>query len=383
MVSLKLTTSDPVDDRATGRPIGLPGRRWPWLPASHVGPQWFAAVMGTGILATCTERLALFIPGLHAAALGLLVLTWSVLAAVAAAFASHAVRHPARFRASIEDLGILPFYGAVAMGLLATGGATLAVAEAHLPATARVLAWVLWSAGTLIGVVSAVAFPVRLIAAGPAERGVPTPVWVLPVVPPMVAAAGGAVLADALPPEGAYTLLLASGCLFMLTLSLSVVMLILAYGHLVRGGPVPLPASPSFWVPVGIAGQSTAAANFFLAPAEVALSSTAQGIMLMLTVAYSTLALSLGTAAAGVALWITVRALRRGMSFGLGWWSFTFPIGTMSLGLSAFGTTLDAAWLHGASAMVCIILSGTVALCLVHSVRLWTTGRTKRSAGVG
>jgi len=61
------------------------------------------------------------------------------------------------------------------------------------------------------------------------------------------------------------------------------------------------------------------------------------------------------------------------MVFGLGWWSFTFPIGTMSLGLSAFGTTLDAAWLHGASAMVWIILSGTVALCLMHSVRLWTT----------
>ena len=133
MGSLKLTTSDPVDDRATGRPIGLPWRRWPWLPANHVGPQWFAAVMGTGILATCTERLALFNPGLHAAALGLLALTWCVLAAVAASFASHAVRHPARFRASIEDLGILPFYGAVAMGLLATGGGTLAVAEGYVP----------------------------------------------------------------------------------------------------------------------------------------------------------------------------------------------------------------------------------------------------------
>ena len=131
---------------------------------------------------------------------------------------------------------------------------------------------------------------------------------------------------------------------------------------------------------MGIAGQSKAAANFFLAPAEPALSSTAHGIMLMLTVAYSALALTLGTAAAGVALWITVRALRRGMAFGLGWWSFTFPIGTMSLGVRHDAGCRVAA---RASAMVCIILSGTVALCLVHSVRLWTTGRTKRSSGAG
>jgi tellurite resistance protein TehA-like permease len=94
-----------------------------------------------------------------------------------------------------------------------------------------------------------------------------------------------------------------------------------------------------------------------------------------LAVGYSVLALSLGAVAAIVALRVTAGALRRGMTFSLSWWSFTFPVGTMSLGLLALGTTLGAPWLLGASAAVCACLAGTVGLCLVRSVRLWRTGR--------
>lgn len=50
------------------------------------------------------------------------------------------------------------------------------------------------------------------------------------------------------------------------------------------------------------------------------------------------------------ALRITSRALRRGMTSGLGGWSFSFPVGTMSLGLSAFGTPVGTAWPHAAGA---------------------------------
>lgn len=368
-ISATIQARERLEASAGARP-----RRWAQI--YPVGPQWFGAVMGTGILATCVQRLAVFVPGLHWVALALLMLAWGVLAVVAAAFTLDAVRCPDRFRTGLSDLNTVPFYGSVAMGLLAVGAATHAVSDTHLPVAAAAAAWALWGVGTLLGVVTAVGFPVRLLITSPVDRGVPTPVWVLPVVPPMVSAAGGASLAATLPPGvGVSALLVGCAGLFVLTLVLGAGVLVSAYGHVLRGGSVPLPISPSFWIPVGVAGQSTAAANFLLPSAEHALSSSAYTVLHTAGVAYSAVALSLGTVAAAVALRITLHALRRGMTFSLGWWSFTFPVGTMSLGLSAFGTTLAAPWLHVAATVVCACLCATVSLCLVLSTRLWSTGR--------
>jgi tellurite resistance protein TehA-like permease len=360
-------------DRARDAPARARGLSW--SAVEHVGPAWFPAAMGTGILATCTQGLAAVVPALHGPALLLLALAWLVLAAVGGTFLLHALRRPDRFRATVADLAVAPFYGAVSMGLLAVGSATLAVAGPHLPTAATAVAWVLWAAGTLLGVVTAVGHPMRLLAAGPAGRGAPTPVWALPVVPPMVSASGGAVLAGTLPPAAASAVLLLCGALFVLALSLGTVVFVLAYGRLARGHALPLQGSPAIWIPLGVAGQSTAAANFVLAEADRLLPPGALAVLHELAVGYSVLALSLGAVAAGVALRVTAGALRRGMTFSLSWWSFTFPVGTMSLGLLALGTTLGAPWLLGASAAVCACLAGTVGLCLVRSVRLWRTGR--------
>lgn len=357
----------------------VPGRgalRTPAPAAPPVGPQWFPAVMGTGILATCTEQLAPVAPVLHGAALVWLVLAWTVLAVVGTTFVRRALRHPGRFRATVTDLAVAPFYGTLAMGLLAVGSATLVVAERHAPAAAPAAAWGLWAAGTLLGVATAVGYPVRLLAAPPGERGAPTPVWALAVVPPMVSAAGGAVLVGTLPPGGpARAMLLLCGVLFLLALSLGAAVFVVAYGHLARGHALPLQGSPAIWIPLGVAGQSTAAANFLLVAAQDLLPPAALAALHGPVAAYSAVALGLGAVAGAVALRVTVRALRRGMTFGPGWWSFTFPVGAMGLGAAACGTTLDAPWLVGVSAVVCACLVGTVGLCLVGSVRCWRTGR--------
>ena len=354
--------------RGTGRRPGV-------FAADYVGPNWFPAVMGTAILATCTEYLAQAAPGLHAAALLVLALAWALLTGIGATFVSHAVRDPQRFRATFTDLAVAPFYGALAMGLLSAGAATLVVAGRHVPTTATAAAWVLWTAGTLLGVLTALVYPARLIAAGPERRGRPTPVWALPVVPPMVSAAGGAPLAATLPPAGASAVLVLSAALFALALCLGTVVFALAYGHLALGNALPLQGSPAIWIPLGLAGQSTAAANLLLAEARDVVPAEALPALHVLVVAYSVVALCSGVAAAGVALRVTVGALRRGMTFSLGWWSFTFPVGTMSLGVFAFGATLDAPWLAGVSAVICACLAATVGLCLVRSARFWATGR--------
>lgn len=356
-------------------PARTAGRR-PGLAVEHVGPQWFPAVMGTGILSVCTERLAAAAPALHGAALAALAVAWLVLLVVGGTFLRHARRRPDRFRATVADPAVVPFYGAVAMGLLSVGAATSAVLGPHLPSTASAAAWLLWVLGTLLGVVTALGCPVRLLAAGPAERGAPTPVWALPVVPPMVSAASGAALTATLAPGPAATALLAAcGALFVLSLCLGTVVFVLAYGHLARGNALPLQGTPAIWIPLGMAGQSTAAVNLALVPAGADLPPAALGGLHAAAVGYSAVALLLGAVAAAVALRVTVRALRRGLRFSPAWWSFTFPAGAMGLGVSALGTTLGASWLIAVSAGICAGLAGTVGLCLVCSARCWLTGR--------
>lgn len=356
-------------------PFRAGGRRRGVFAADYVGPNWFTAVMGTAILATCTEYLAQFAPGLHAVAVLVLVLAWVLLTGIGATFVSHAVRDPQRFRATFTDPAVAPFYGALAMGLLSAGAATLVVAGRHLPTTATSVAWGLWITGTLLGVLTALVYPARLIAAGPERRGTPTPVWALPVVPPMVSAAGGAPLAATLPPAGASAMLVLSTALFVFALCLATVVFGIAYGHLALGNALPLQASPAIWIPLGFAGQSTTAANFLLAEAGGAVPPEALEALRAVVVAYSVVALGSGVVSTGIALRVTVGALRRGMTFSLGWWSFTFPVGTMSLGVFALGATLELPWLAAVSAVICACLAGTVGLCLVRSARFWATGR--------
>src|SRR5258708_19389740 len=64
-----------------------------------VGPNWFASVMGTGIVAVAAETLPFRVPGLHVFALVVWVLAAAWLVALSAAWAVHWTNHTDRARA--------------------------------------------------------------------------------------------------------------------------------------------------------------------------------------------------------------------------------------------------------------------------------------------
>ena len=92
----------PTEGRSPGRGLlaALDDRR---LALAAVGPNWFASVMGTSIVATAAARLPVRVPGLR----------------------PFAVRHPQRARAHLDNPVMAQFYGAPPMALLAFGAATL------------------------------------------------------------------------------------------------------------------------------------------------------------------------------------------------------------------------------------------------------------------
>ncbi|RKQ33701.1 C4-dicarboxylate ABC transporter [Kocuria tytonis] len=334
------------------------------------GPQWYGSLMGTGIAATLTQTLSGDLPGARALAVVLLVTGWFVFVGLTAAFAARIARRPAVLAQTIRDLPVLATWGMVSMGVLALGSATATVVPAHWPSLAS-SAWavdgVLWSVGTVLGILTALGFAVRLIGR---DVGAPTTTWGLPIVPPMVSATTGAALVPHLATRPAQLLLVivAVAC-FFLALVLGMVVFAVAYHHHWRVAPLPLAASTSAWIPLGVVGQSTAAAQALAVQAQHFVLPEDAGTLTWLANLYGTVMLTLGVPLIAWATVMTLRGFRNGMPFSPGWWALTFPVGTVCLGLHgmAGGTGVRAFGI--ASDVVCLVLLFNWALCAVATVR--------------
>ncbi|MFJ4486330.1 TDT family transporter [Streptomyces longwoodensis] len=325
------------------RPLSVsPGvRPAPRLPAlRHLGPNWYACVMGTAIVATAGAALPLRLPGLRAACGAVWALSLVLLAVLLVARALHWAHHRDQAHAHLLDPAVAPFYGCLAMALLAVGGGALVVGRDWIgtgPAVA--LDAVLFTAGTAVGLAAAVAVPylmaVRQRPSGD-EPGQATPVWLLPLVAPMVSAALGPALVPYLPAgQARATLLLGCVALFGVSLLATFLMLPLVFARLVTRGPLPLALTPTLFLVLGPLGQSTTAAGRFadVAPGVVP-APYADG--------FRVLAVLYGVPVTGFALlWLclatahVVRARRHGLGFSMTWWAFTFPVGTCVTGAAA------------------------------------------------
>jgi tellurite resistance protein TehA-like permease len=156
---------------------------------------------------------------------------------------------------------------------------------------------------------------------------------------------------------------------FALSLVLGAVIFAIAYHHHWRVAGLPVAASTSAWIPLGVVGQSTAAAQAMAGQAAPLLPATVAGVVQGMADDYGVVMLSLGVPLAGWAAAMTIRGFRHRMPFVPGWWSLTFPIGTLALGSHLLGVSTGMPVFLGASVVCWLVLCGTWGLCAVASVR--------------
>lgn len=342
-------------------------RRAPGLPP--LGPAWYPAAMGTGILGTLLQTLDGRLPWGHAAAVVPLVLSWTVLVVLTVGFLHRIARDRRAFTATVRDTDKIPMWGTVSMGFLAVGSCTATVVPAWWP-TLTATAWsadgLLWAIGTLVGLLAALGFGARLVGR---DCGTPTTVWGLAVVGPMVSATTGAALVPHL--AGPFRVWMLIGTIggFFLSLSLGTVVFAVAYHHHWRIAPVPAAASASAWIPLGMVGQSTAAAQSIATQAKPLLAPLGAAGVQQAANVYGYLMLALGIPLVLWAIVVTARGFLGRMPFSPGWWALTFPIGTLALGAFLLGKGSGHAFLAGTGEVATLVLCGTVALCSVASVR--------------
>ncbi|GAA2232022.1 TDT family transporter [Streptomyces amakusaensis] len=327
-----------------------------------LAPNWYATVMGTAVVATAGA--ALPVPGARPALAAVWAVSAVLLVLVLAGRAGHWLRHRDQARADLLDPSVAPFYGCAPMALLAVGTAGLTAGRELIgESAATALAFALFTAGTAGAVAVALGVPYLMVVRHRIEPGGASPVWLLPVVAPMVAASSLPLL-----PTGRWreTVLVASGALFGMTLLATLMILPLVFSRLVHGGPPPLALTPSLFLVLGPLGQSaTALSNMAGAGSGSPYGSGLTALSVLYGVPVMGFAL-LWLALAGA---MTVRALRRGMPFTMGWWAFTFPVGTCVTGAAGLA---DRTGLSVFTALAAVLYA---LLLTAWAVAGWRTAR--------
>lgn len=299
-----------------------------------LGPNWFASVMGTGIVAVAGATLPINAP-LTALTTSAWILSAVLLVALAFVIPIHWVRQRGTFTAIIRDPVAVQFFGAPPMAMMTVGTATLLVGKAYLGDIAVTIAWVLWSVGTILGLVTAVAVPYRLFTKLQVREDGAFGGWLMPVVPPMVSAATGAKLVPyAGSDEAQQSLLYACYAMFGMSLMASVIIITLIWSRLAHFGSSGSARVPTLWIVLGPVGQSITAAGGLGTAALVALDPPLSTALDAFAVLYGVPMFGFMMLWIPIAILLTRRALKLKMGFALTWWSFTFPVGTCVTGTS-------------------------------------------------
>ena len=333
-----------------------------------VGPNWFATVMGTGIIANAVATLPVHAIWLDVFARTVWVADTLVLVVVVTATSLHWLQHREVAAGHLADPVLGHFYGAPPMALITVGAGALLVGTPVIGMPAAVLMdAVLWSTGTVLGLVTAVLLPYRTFATGRTERGSAFGGWLMPVVPPMVSAATGPLLLAHLPAgQWRLSLLLACSMMFGLGLLASLIVIPMIWSRLAHHGPGPAVTVPTLWIVLGPLGQSVTAAHTIGTGAAGVLGTPYASAFRAAALLYGLPVFGFALMWLAVALAVTVRTLRQGMPFALTWWSFTFPLGTVVTGASALALVTHARLVE---VLAVVLYTGLVAAWSVVATR--------------
>ena len=302
----------------------------------ELGPNWFASVMGTGIIGNAAASLPIFSDRLQGFALMVWCLASFMLIGLLLATCAILPRRKNVWKKHFNDPMMAQFYGAPPMAILTVAGGTLLLGHHFIdPALAQKLAWMLWLVGTLTGLGAAIVIPFRLFTKFRVRPDSAFGGWLMPVVPPMVSAAIGAMLVP-YAPAGVVRETVFYLCFAMFGLSLVAALIIISmiWSRLAHHGTSGTSRVPTLWIVLGPLGQSMTAAGILGTVAKGALPAKMAYGFELFAVLYSVPVFGFVLLWTCLATLLTIRARRRQMRFALTYWAFTFPVGTCVTGIA-------------------------------------------------
>ena len=299
-------------------------------------PNWFAATMGTGVLALALAQLPVNLPGVQAIAEALWFFTIGLFVLFSVLYAARWVMFFHEARRIFGHSTVSMFFGTIPMGLATILNGLLLFGLPRWGSDVIPLAEALWWLDVAMALACGVLIPFMMFTRQEHSIDQMTAVWLLPVVAAEVAAASGGLLAPHLADAHAQlTMLVTSYVLWAFSLPvafsiLTILMLRMALHKLPHAS-----MAASSWLALGPIG--TGALGMLLLGGDAPAIFAANGLPGVGEMANG-LGLVAGITLWGFGLWwmliavlITLRYLRAGIPFNLGWWGFTFPLGVYAL----------------------------------------------------
>ncbi|WP_130905268.1 TDT family transporter [Pseudomonas sp. Sample_22] len=308
-------------------------------------PNWFAATMGTGVLALALAQLPGANPALHAIAEGLWLFNILLFVLFTGLYAARWVLFFDEARRIFGHSTVSMFFGTIPMGLATIINGFLLFGLPRWGEGVIALAEVLWWLDVAMSLACGVLIPYMMFTRQEHRIDQMTAVWLLPVVAAEVAAASGGLLAPHLADAHSQLVVLVTSYVlwaFSLPVAFSILTILLLRMALHKLPHENMAASS--WRALGPIG--TGALGMLLLGADAPAIFATNGMAGSGEIAAG-LGLVAGITLWGFGLWwmliailITLRYLRAGIPFNLGWWGFTFPLGVYSLATLKLASTL-------------------------------------------
>ncbi|MHC8378152.1 TDT family transporter [Pseudomonas sp. MDT1-16] len=325
-------------------------------------PNWFAATMGTGVLALALAQLPTVNPGLHAIAEALWLFNIVLFVLFTAVYAARWVLFFDEARRIFGHSTVSMFFGTIPMGLATIINGFLLFGLPRWGEGVIHVAEVLWWLDVAMSLACGVLIPYLMFTRQEHSIDQMTAVWLLPVVAAEVAAASGGLLAPHLADAHSQRVVLVTSYVlwaFSLPVAFSILTILLLRMALHKLPHENMAASS--WLALGPIG--TGALGMLLLGADAPAIFAANGLPGIGEIAAG-LGLVAGITLWGFGLWwmliamlITLRYLRVGIPFNLGWWGFTFPLGVYSLATLKLASTLNLTFFSVFGCVLVVLLA--------------------------
>lgn len=337
-------------------------------------PNWFAATMGTGILALALPMMPHVGPALHPVGEGLWFFNILLFTLFSGLYAARWILYGAEAKRIFGHNSVSMFIGTIPMGLATIINGCLAFGIARFGEAIVPVAHMLWWIDAALAMACGVFIPYLMFTRHEHSLDGMTAVWLLPVVAAEVAAVSGGLLAPHLADSSAqFSMLVMSYILWAYSVPVAFSILALL---ILRMALHKLPhesMAASSWLALGPIGTGALALLVLGGDAPAILA--AQGLADLGYVAQS-MGMIAGLLLWGFGLWwlalaalITWRYWREGISFNLGWWGYIFPLGVFSVTTFKLGAAWDVAIFDMIGSVLTVMLA---LMWVVVAAKTWT-----------
>ena len=321
-------------------------------------PNWFTMNMGTGILSLMLGAFPFYVPGLLMVAKTLWVINIFLFVIFSVLFIGRFVFY---FKSAVKLFGHpiqSMFLGAIPMGLVTIINGFLNFAGPKMVN----LAFYLWWIDVIISVIVGILVPFYMFTNHTHSIEDMTAVWLLPIVPAEVAASSGGFLAPHLAAAAARVVVVTGYALWAFSVPLAFGVLVILFLRLAWHKLPHKDMAVSTWLTLGPIGTGSLGLLLLGSDAPRAFIGTKLFIYAKTAAAFGPIG---GLVIWGFGFWwliiallLTIRYVKEGMPFNMGWWGFTFPLGVYTAATIIFYRITGIEFFRITGAIFVIMLAG-------------------------